>query len=814
MKVQHTEWVRRRTIDLLIFIFVYAFPFSLFSHPLFPFQRGGLPCNLSGFVIDASSGQPLSGASVFLSDLKTGSVTNDSGYFEIRNIPPGRHLLEVSFVGYGSIVEYMDFTVSMERNFKLQPSILEANEVVVTGVAASVEIRRTPIPVRLIKRQELMRYTVSNLVDILAQEPGISQITTGPAISKPVIRGLGFNRVIVLNDGVRQEGQQWGDEHGLEIDEYSVQKIEVVKGPASLMYGSDAMAGVIQVLTNSPVPQGKLQGSVMGQLQSNNRLRGGSLQLGAYHKSGFNWNGYFSAKAAADYRNRYDGPVFNSKFKEANAGGYLGWNGAWGFSHFIFSSFSQKTGVVEGERDDFGRFVKPVAGGNSILAADKDFHSVTPHIPWQYIRHVRIVNDNSFNLQKGRLTLNTAWQQNKRQEFGNADEPDEKSLYFDLQTLTLTSIYHFAGSSSWQSSVGVSLMHQENRNRGVEVLIPAYRLMDAGTFFYTRKRFGKATFSGGIRADGRRLRGDAFRENNEVKFTDLRRTFSNISGSAGISYQPAASWTIKWNVARGYRAPTIAELASNGAHEGTNRYEYGVNGLRSETSWQSDAGVDWNSEHVSIRASLFYNHIRRFIFYQKLEAANGGDSTLEVDGEPLMAFSFNQRNAHLRGGEFSLDLHPHPLDWLHFENTFSIVRGVFLEKIEGNKNIPFMPAPRLVTQLRAELKSKAKWWKNGYVRLEVDQTFKQQNIFSAYNTETETPGYILLNAGWGADIVSRGKVICSVHFSAFNITDVAYQQHLSRLKYTAENLQTGRTGVFNMGRNVGFRIHVPLDHKL
>jgi iron complex outermembrane receptor protein len=659
-----------------------------------------------------------------------------------------------------------------------------------------------------------MRYTVSNLVDLIAHEPGISQITTGPAIAKPVIRGLGFNRVVVLNDGVRQEGQQWGDEHGLEVDEYSVQKIEIVKGPASLMYGSDAMAGVIQVLTNTPVPQGMLKGNVMGQYQTNNRLRGSSLQLGAYHRNGFNWNGYVSMKAAADYRNRYDGYVYNSKFREANAGGYFGWNGAWGYSHIILSTYGQKTGVVEGERDDLGRFVKPMPGGDVVVAEGNDFTATTPQVPWQFIRHNRVVSDNSFNAGKGRLNLNVAWQQNRRQEFGNADEPKEKSLYFDLQTFTLSSIYHFNHSSPWQSSMGISMMRQENKNKGVELLIPAYRIMDAGGFFYTRRNFRNVTFSGGLRADTRSMTGDAYKEGNELKFADLKRSFSNLSGSVGLSYQPTSSLTYKWNIAKGFRAPTIAELASNGAHEGTNRYEYGVSGLRSENSWQTDAGVDWNAEHLSIRASLFYNSIRRFIFYQKLEAATGGDSLVEVDGEPLMAFTFNQRNAHLYGAELTVDLHPHPLDWLHIENTFNFVRGIFAEPIEGNRNIPFMPAPRLLTQVRAELRSKAKWWRNGYVRLELDQTFTQNRVFTVYDTETKTHGYVLLHAGLGADIVSKGRVFCTLHFSANNITDVAYQQHLSRLKYTAENLQTGRTGVFNMGRNIGFRVSIPLDHKL
>jgi iron complex outermembrane receptor protein len=797
---------------LLAFGLFFLSSFLLFSRS--PFQRVPSSVSLKGVVRDAASGKPLAGASVFLNELKTGVVTNDSGYFQLINLPGGKHLVEISFIGYASHVEYIHFTHSQERNFALQPSILEVNEVVVTGVSVATEIRRTPIPVTLIKRPELMRRSVTNLVDLIAHEPGISQVTTGPAIAKPVIRGLGFNRVIVLNDGVRQEGQQWGDEHGLEIDEYSVQKLEIVKGPASLMYGSDAMAGVLQVITHVPVPQGKLRGMAMSQYQSNNRLRGSSFQLGSFHKNGFNWNGYASFKAAADYRNRYDGPVYNSRFREFNSGGYIGLNKAWGYSHFIFSRFNQKAGVVEGERNSLGQFIKSIGGGSSVPATESDFLSVTPQIPWQHIRHTRLVSDNSFNVAGGRITVNAAWQRNVRQEFGNADDPEERSLHFDLNTVTFSSIYHFGSAVRWQSSIGISGMRQENRNRGVELLIPAYRSSDAGAFFHTRKTKGKFTFSGGLRVDARGIHSEGYAENNEVKFTAFNRSFSNLSGSIGFTYQPVSEWVFKWNFSRGFRAPTIAELASNGAHEGTNRYEYGVSDLRSETSWQTDIAAEWSSDHVSIAANLFYNTIQRFIFFQKLVSWNGGDSLVEVDGSPLMAFTFNQRNARLYGAEVKVDLHPHPLDWLHFENSFSYVRGRFAEALEGNSNIPFIPAARLLSQVRADVKTRAARMRNAYIRAELEKTFAQDHAFTSYNTETPTPGYALLHAGFGADITSRGNTLFNVHFSVLNITDVAYQQHLSRLKYTAENMVTGRMGVFNMGRNFTVRVNVPIDRNL
>ncbi|HRQ52310.1 MAG TPA: TonB-dependent receptor plug domain-containing protein, partial [Agriterribacter sp.] len=306
--------------------------------------------SVSGRVSDAQTGEPLAGASVYIADAKTGAITNANGSYMIRNIAAGNYLIEVSFVGYSSITEQVQLTGDLQKNFTLLPSVLESEGITVTGVSTATKIKRTPTPVTIMSKKELTQVAATNLIDALSKSPGIAQISTGPSISKPIIRGLGYNRVVVLNDGIRQEGQQWGDEHGIEIDEYSVQKVEILKGPASLIYGSDAMAGVINILTNVPAAEGTIKGSITGNYQTNNRLRGFGANL-AGNKNGLNWNAYGSFKGAQDYKNKYDGYVFNSKFNEKNLGGYIGYNGSWGYSHLIVSSFNQEPGLIEGDRD-------------------------------------------------------------------------------------------------------------------------------------------------------------------------------------------------------------------------------------------------------------------------------------------------------------------------------------------------------------------------------------------------------------------------------------------------------------------------------
>jgi iron complex outermembrane receptor protein len=212
-------------------------------------------------------------------DDKIGTTAAADGSNLLTNIPDGHHVIEVSHTGYSTLVEHIELNSDTEKNFALSTVIIENQGVIVTGVAGATSIRKAPVPVASIRRSALLQTPSSNIIDALTHIPGVSQLSTGPAISKPFIRGLGYNRVVIVNDGVRQEGQQWGDEHGIEIDEMSVTRAEVLKGPASMMYGSDALAGVIHFITNTPVTEGTMKGNVLINYQSNNGLFGTNVSM-------------------------------------------------------------------------------------------------------------------------------------------------------------------------------------------------------------------------------------------------------------------------------------------------------------------------------------------------------------------------------------------------------------------------------------------------------------------------------------------------------------------------------------------------------
>jgi len=316
----------------------------------------------SGTVKDSKTGKALAGVSVSIVDEKSGTTSNENGYFIINKLRSGKHLVELSHLGYATLVVNINNESDFNKDFFLDQSILENNAVVVTGVAKATQLKTVPFQVAVIRKQDFLQTSSMNIIESITKKAGVSSISSGPAISKPLIRGLGYNRVLTINDGVRQEGQQWGDEHGIEVDDVRVNKIEILKGPAAEVYGSDAMAVVINIITNVPTPNNTFKVNVGSNYQSNNQLSSYNANLSG-NKNGLNGALYFTSKAAGDYQNKYDGYVFNSKFNELNTGGYLGYNSKWGYSHLLFSNFDLKAGLVEGERDSSGNFIKPIEGG-------------------------------------------------------------------------------------------------------------------------------------------------------------------------------------------------------------------------------------------------------------------------------------------------------------------------------------------------------------------------------------------------------------------------------------------------------------------
>ena len=670
---------------------------------------------------------------------------------------------------------------------------VKLSEVVVTGVTGQSLLRESPLPFMVVSQKELAAASTTNIIDAIARMPGVSQLTTGGAISKPVIRGLGYNRVAVVSDGIRQEGQQWGDEHGIELDAAGVTSVEILKGPASLMYGSDALAGVVVFRSQPVLPQGTMRGNVLTEYQTNNGLLNYSIDF-AGHQGSTLWDVRYSEKFAHAYKNKVDGRVPGSQFHERSLSALVGQNRQWGHSHLRLSYYHLTPSIVEGERDE--------TTGELLRDEQVSLLSYRKAAPFQQIRHFKAAWDNAFNLGEGRLNAVVGYQQNRRQEF---EEPEEAELDFRLHTVNYDVRYISPElTGRWKLSTGINGMWQQSQNLGEEALIPAYRLLDAGVFATVTRSWDRWNLSGGVRFDHRWLTAD----DREEQFRHFRKNMNGLSGSVGATYCLTDQMHLRLNLARGFRAPNLSELGSNGVHEGSLRYELGNQQLKPEDSWQLDAGIDYSTHIVTAQLSLFVNHISNFIFLQRMdEGERMKDERLEMNDEGFPVYQYAAGTARLWGGEATVVVHP--MRRLHIENTFAYVVTRLLHQPDDSRYLPTTPQPRWTATIKCDLLRQCRHLSNSYASIGLECYLRQHRIFAANDTETPSPSYTLLNAAAGTDVMHHGRRLLSVFLTANNLLDRAYQNHLSRLKYADVNSVTGRRGVSNMGRNIGIKVVVP-----
>ena len=476
------------------------------------------------------------------------------------------------------------------------------------------------------------------------------------------------------------------------------------------------------------------------------------------------------------YKNKYDGYVAGSQFRERAGRLMIGLDKRWGHSHLTWTCFHLTPSIIEGERDE----------ETGALEWATDCHKTySKTLPFQQVKHYKAVWDNSLNMSKGFLKAIVGYQQNRRQEF--EESADDYEVFFKLHTVTYDVRYLTHDFDGWKLAVGVNGMWQKSQNLGEEALIPEYRLFDFGGYGTVSKEWERWTVNGGVRYDTRHLK------------YDQKKNYDGVTGSVGAVWNANEHLDVRMNVARGFRAPNMSELGADGVHEGTVRYELGSANLKSEYSWQADLGVDFTSHYVSAQLALFANRISNYIFTKRVDV---------VMEEGYNTYQYTQGDARLLGFEAGVDVHP--IHRLHVGNTFSYVDARQLNQPEETRYLPFTPAPRWTSEVKYEITHHGKWLNNAYMALGLECYLRQNHYYRADQTETATPSYTLLNLSAGTDLMIRKKKVAELYVTADNLFNRAYQSHLSRLKYTDVNVATGRMGVYNMGRNVVMKVVVPL----
>ena len=688
------------------------------------------------------------------------------------------------------------------------PSKIDSlTSITVTGVRGAVLLRETPIAVTTVPTKKLSTTIEPNIIDALVRHvPGLNAVKTGPNISKPFIRGLGYNRVLTLYDGIRQEGQQWGDEHGIEVDAYGIERAEIIKGPASLLYGSDALAGVVSLFPFVPAEKdGQIHGRWLQEYQSNNGLIGTGLRL-HYSDDKWWWAAKTSYRIARNYSNPIDGRVYNTGFRETNAtleaGRQLA-NGSLGLHATLYDNLQ---GIPDGSRDSLTRrFTRQIyeSGQDTLdrrpIVPNPVLNSYALSPLHQHIQHYRLYA----TIKKGRTETLLGLQQNIRREYNHPTDPQQAGLYVRLNTVNYGFKYMAPQWRSLDITTGINGMYQANKNLdGTDFPIPDYHLADGGAYLYGKWKFHSFNLSGGMRYDIRHL---SIPTNHQ--FEELKKIYTGLSSSLGLTWQATATLTVRANLASGYRSPNITEIVSNGLDPGAHIIYLGNRDFVPELSWQQDLGLDNKTRNWDLSLSLFNNHIRHYIYLAQVADAAGNPI---VDAQGNKTFQYQQSAAHLYGLEAFTSLHPECLKNLTFTSTLALVYGVndaekFAHTGIHGEYLPFIPPLRWTGNFEWILSP------HSTISSGWEYNAAQHRYLALYNTETPTPSYTLIHAGMNTNIRLSKTLTLQWLIQIENLLNAAYQSNLSRLKYFEYYTQSpnGHLGIYNMGRSLSTRITIP-----
>jgi iron complex outermembrane receptor protein len=794
-----------------------------------------------GSITNKAAGQPIAGASVSIPDLKIIAIADKEGHYILRQLPRGSYLVQVTAIGYAGVTRIIDLSSAGQLDFQLVPSWNMLADAVVTSPGNTTSTQRTPIPITVMTHNMLIQQSATNVIDELALQPGLNEITEGPGISKPVINGFGYNRVLTLLDGQRQEEFQWGDEHGVLIDPYVVYDAEIIRGAASLQYGSNAIAGVINFKTQPLAENGMITGSWESEYQANNGLIGNSVSLGG-NQNGIFWNATGSYELAHCAWDPKDGYVWGTAFAQSNLAGTVGINRKWGYSRLTLSAFHRQVDIPDGNRDSAtGQFAfdQPLPDGQAIVQKS-NFLSYKTDIPqYQVLQHDRLWWQNSIDVGKGRIIGDVGYTQSRRREAVDSAFVGQAHMF--LHDLPYSLKYQTVNAlTGVKLTAGINGMYEWQKNFAeaptpyISVfIIPDYTDLDLGGYGLLEKDFNRLTLSGGIRYDIRHIVGQPMYLLNintpqqEVvpagtpgaytQFSAFNNTYTGLSASIGATYQLSNHQYVKLNLARSYRAPSVNELTANELSPGSNAYELGNLNLKPEHGYEVDLAYGNNGPEVNYELAGYYNYITNFIFSDRLGSVNGGDSILV--GEPV--FQYVANNAISAGITATLNIHPSTVRWLEWNNGFTYSYSYFPGQTDSTQHIPFTPAPRWTSILKFRLNDQShSVLTSAYFYFGLAKYWAQHDIYSALYTELPSFAYTLFNTGIGMNFVNplNKHIICSFMVNCTNLFNIAYVDHLSHNQYflaynggTIATVTKQSQGIYNMGRNIGLKLIVPFD---
>ncbi len=762
-----------------------------------------------GGVVTGPQGEPLSGATVVVVELSVWTTTGQDGRFVFRGLKPGTYHLDVFMMGYAGVTRKTGLTEQgTSVRISLKDSPLQLDEAVVTATRSGVMEREASLNIAQVHRSYLSENPGMTLSQSLKRIPGLQSMDAGTAVSKPVIRGLGFNRIVVAENNLKQQGQQWGADHGLEIDPFSIERIEVTKGPAALMFGSDAIGGAINIKPPALPQEDGLESETQLTGRSNNRLWGFS-QLLLLSRNGRFVRARASLRDYADYRvpadsftyNNWVMPIENKHL--VNTGGRdrsgsvaAGVRKEWGVSTLSLSSYNQLIGFFPGAHG--------IPDPSTLTGVEGRRR---PGYPRQKINHFKAMSNTMLLLGGPWLEIDLGYQQNHRREFNpphvhGAGPLPESDLELELRLHTLSAnlkMHHDTGpGNSWL--LGLAGNYQRNTHGGYAFLLPAFSYADAGAFALYRLSLSQSLMvHTGVRADMAGVDIEGYLEpvwedaqtiaHYRERSPRLKAMYANATGQLGVSWCPSGGWNIKANLGSSYRNPTPVELSANGMHHGSLRHEKGDPDLDSERALQLDASLVLDRRTLYLALSPFVNYFTNYLFLNP----TGRFSSLPGAGQ---VYRFSQARAlHLGGEVFG--------QWEVSPALQATLGGewVWAQNLGSQYPLPFTP-PAVLT---AGLTYRPQWLflqpVNTRLLAGIRKAAPQHRVA---RNEPATQGYTLFDLGVIAHI-PWGATRLTLSLNIQNLFDTRYQDHLSFYR---------KLELPEPGRNLQLGIRIPLSMHL
>ena len=766
--------------------------FLLFFSLLLAYQgisQTACNCTLKGKVISKESGEVILGSYVYLKGQKTKAQTDEKGNFRIEKICPGTYLLVCEMSSFNKVetsITLKDHD-DLTENLSLETHDEHLMEVMVTG-------KKTENTAQLkgeLSAEERSQRNGLSLGEMLKGISGVQSLQTGSSISKPIIHGMHSSRVIILNQGVRQEGQQWGSEHAPEVDPFVSKNIQVIKGPAGLRYGGDAIGGLILMEPNSLPDTSGILGEAQTIFFTNGRqfVTSGLLEGGFKHVNGWGWRVQGTLKNGGNIKTAHYN-LANTGVEEQNFSTALGYkNQKFGTDLFI-SRFHSIIGIYSGSH------IGNINDLKTAIASDRPFEIYTPtnfireiERPNQDITHSLAKFKAYVNLTNKTIRMNVAYQDNQRLEFDVMRlGKNINTLSFNLETLSSEILIDETNSSKlWKGQFGLTYLTQGNRTSGNRVnlptltssLLPNYYLSNLGIFALERYVNQKMEIDMGLRLDTKDIEIHRPVQNYS---TNIKRDLSNyigLSGSMGLKYHWTQNFENHLILARAFRAPSPNELFSNGVHHGAGAYEIGDPLLKGETAYNISLNSLYRTEKLELEIGLYTNTIHHFIYLKPL-MDKGEPSFITTVRGSFPAFTYEQIDASFKGmdGQVSYSISE---SWSLQQKT-SIVRAY--DELNNTYMIN-IPSDRFEYLIRYQFKKYKQ-----YVSWGLTQISMQKRVEVNADFLPPPKGYILGQVHWG---ISINKFDFGV--SVTNAFNQAYRDYLNRFRYFADD----------QGQNISFR---------